>query len=206
MQTVRSLSPGSFAPSVTLILLMHGLRGNGLIAGRIHSAARPRDNPRLDLAAMAGDPTWNPPYLLFGWLQRNRNQHYRAFVEQIRNFSAVTRVHIYGCRIGDPLYVSSLSDFTADVGNFLRIIDVSDDASDREKQAAPDSQGVRQDGANFRLVTLRVQRGPLLGWQMRGRLEGRTVAVDLLARDGGNWIVRTFRPNDLFPAETAVSP
>lgn len=201
---------------VVLVMMMHGIPQLPYIAGRLHSA---RNNPPLDLAAMSGDPSWDPPYLMFGWPQRLSNRHYQAVVSAIREMQRVRQVHIYGCRIGQPTFISALGDFTRDVGKevwvytgrthtwvsansqFLRIVNVSDDASHAQVAAAPDSDGVKEEGSGFRRVTLRTPLGTLPGWQMRGRPVGSGVEVDLLGTDMG-MVVQTFRPFDPVPIRT----
>jgi hypothetical protein len=211
---VTSLGELRTTERAVLVMMMHGIVRLPYIVGRLHTA---QTNPDLDLPRMATDTEWNPPYLPFGWPQRLRNRHYREAVEAIRGLQRIGRVHLYGCRIGQPTFISALGDFARDIGKevwaytglthtladdsntFLRIINVSDGATRAEKLAAPDSHSVAAQGSGFRRVTLRTTLGVLPGWQMRAHANAE---VDLLGRDMLGPAVQSFQSGEALPNRT----
>lgn len=178
-EAIRSFNDLISVNNSILILFWHGVNPDAstrIYFGIIESIGNPA---AYDPQALT-DPNWDDRYFPFGWRDRNGNNNYIRATEAIRNLGRVSKVYLYGCKLGHRTDIQGLLDFTQDIGKevwaysgytftypnsnptHLKIINVHDGSY-------PPAKGVKQEGREFRSQTLETTMGKLPGWQMRGK-------------------------------------
>jgi len=197
-QAITSIGKLHTVDDATLVFMWHGDPDpSGPFVGYVaylQSMANFTDAER-DVANIEGDPDWNSYVFLFRWKHRMSNKHYIKIVDAIKALKNVTRIHLYGCRLGKDSDPDGIRDFTEDVqkevwaytgythtfDDHMRIIQTHD-------PKAKSSMGVRvKDKGGYEQLTLETPKGMLPGWQMRGYLVKGKVMVDTYDADQG-WV------------------
>lgn len=186
----------------TLVMFMHGVAMGNRSFGIIHGGTR----MPIDLQHIAQNRNWNGHVLPFMWPTRNRNVHYTAFAQAVRGWANISKVHIYGCQIGNAFLNcgQAILDFATDTGkeiwayqNFTyttaRQLTIIETRTSRTAVV-----GAVQRGARLVRVNLQANGGLLPGWQVRGYTQGGVQLVDIIQRGSfGGYSVITHNRNTL---------